>query len=173
MSFFTDTAFPWVHGEEGNFSNDPKDKGNWTGGAVGVGVLKGTKYGISAAQYPDLDIQNLTLDDAHRISKRVYWDRFGGDEILPAVALGVFDFGYNAGVHESVKVLQRAVGVAGDGDLGPATQAAIACRAPGKVVQSFTQERIRAYKLMGGFPSYGDGWIKRAVDTEAKALSVL
>ena len=44
---------------EGGWQHDPRDRGNWTGGEVGRGECKGTKYGISAASYPALDIEIL------------------------------------------------------------------------------------------------------------------
>ncbi len=57
---------------EGRFSRDPADPGNWTAGKVGLGVLKGTKFGISAGAYPHLDIENLTLADVGPIYKSFY-----------------------------------------------------------------------------------------------------
>jgi hypothetical protein len=45
-----DRAFEETIGLEGGFSRNPDDNGNWTGGRRGLGELKGTKYGISAAQ---------------------------------------------------------------------------------------------------------------------------
>ena len=46
---------------EGGFTNDPNDRGNWTSGKIGVGELKGTKYGISAMAYPLEDIKNIGI----------------------------------------------------------------------------------------------------------------
>ena len=57
-----DEAFERLMGHEGVLSVDPNDPGNWTGRRVNVGVLRGTKFGISAAQYPDEDIPNLTRE---------------------------------------------------------------------------------------------------------------
>jgi len=57
-----DQAFALVVGIEGGFSTDQNDPGNWTSGKVCIGEFKGTKYGISAASYPHLDIPNLTPD---------------------------------------------------------------------------------------------------------------
>ncbi|WP_236513543.1 glycosyl hydrolase 108 family protein, partial [Escherichia coli] len=57
-----DQAFKVTIGHEGSFTLNKNDAGNWTGGKVGVGQLKGTKYGIAANSYPNLDIKNLTLD---------------------------------------------------------------------------------------------------------------
>jgi hypothetical protein len=54
-----DRTFEQTIGLEGGFSRDADDNGSWTGGRKGLGDLKGTKYGISAAQYPSLDIEHL------------------------------------------------------------------------------------------------------------------
>ncbi|MFC0406768.1 hypothetical protein [Roseomonas elaeocarpi] len=37
------------------------DPGNWTGGQVGKGKLKGTKYGIAAASYPARTSKTLPM----------------------------------------------------------------------------------------------------------------
>ena len=50
------TAFQSLIGNEGGYSLDPHDRGNWTGGAINVGECKGTKFGISAAAYPNLEL---------------------------------------------------------------------------------------------------------------------
>ena len=59
-----DKAFDRLIGHEGGFTNDSRDAGNWTGGKVGVGKLVGTKFGLSAATYPTLDIKNITIVEA-------------------------------------------------------------------------------------------------------------
>jgi len=60
-------ALSFVLKEEGGLSLDRYDSGNWTGGRVGVGALKGTKYGIATSSYPDLDIRRLTVEQAGAI----------------------------------------------------------------------------------------------------------
>lgn len=169
MSFFDDTAFPWLHDREGGLSLDPHDSGNWTSGKVGVGELRGTKYGVSAAAHPDLDIKNLTVDDARVIAKNEYWDPWHGDSLPPGVALCVFDFAYNAGVEEAIKVLQRSVHAGVDGICGPETIAMVQCRDPAQTIADFTVERIHAYTLMAAFSTYGKQWIARANLTATKA----
>lgn len=171
MNFFEQVAFPWVVGEEGGFQNDPRDKGNWTGGDVGVGELRGTKFGISAASYPHLDIKNLTVADALPIAKHDFWDMFQGDSLPAALALCVFDFGYNAGVSQAVKTLQRVLRVTPDGVIGPATIAACASYDPQVLSAFYTYARIQAYRLMPEYLVDGAGWEARAKDTLLKVIS--
>lgn len=172
MSFFTEVAFPWVIGIEKGFQNDPQDPGNWTGGEVGSGRLVGTKYGVSAKSYPSLDIQNITLEYAQLIAKNDFWDKFKGDEMPGSVALSVFDFGYNAGIHEGVVVLQRALDLPEDGIVGPITLRSLSARDPKWVVKTYYVERMAAYRKMAGWAHDGNGWAARAVATRDKALSL-
>jgi len=167
---FTD-AFAYVVGEEGKLSMDPEDSGNWTGGKIGVGELKGTKYGVSAAAFPLLDIANLSLSDAQSIAKRDYWDKIAGDVLPYGTALCLFDFGYNAGIREAVRVAQRALQLQDDGILGPLTLRALQQTPTQTFASRFTVERIKAYHLMAGFEYEGDGWINRANETLTKAVA--
>ena len=80
MSF--DAYIERVLAHEGAYSDDRSDPGNWTGGRVGSGVLKGTKYGIAANTYPNLDIRNLTRDQAVEIYRRDFWEASQADELM-------------------------------------------------------------------------------------------
>ena len=71
MSNF-DRMFDIVVGHEGGYTANPADRGNWTGGAIGSGTCRGTRFGISAAAYPGLDIANLTIDAAKALYQRDY-----------------------------------------------------------------------------------------------------
>lgn len=171
-SFFEDVAFPWVVKIEAGYQCDPRDTGNWTGGKVGQGKLVGTKYGISAASYPEEDIFNLTVTRAMFLYKRDFWDVARLDELHPATALGVFDFGVNSGMHESVRVLQRCLALPEDGTVGPITVAAESVRDPRTLAQQFCVERIGAYHEMPGWGDFGEGWAKRARATAQRAQSL-
>jgi lysozyme family protein len=114
---------------EGGFQALHNDKGNWTGGEVGAGELKGTKYGISAAEFPDLDIKNLTTDQAAAIYKDRYWKPLYSQINDQLVANKLFDMGVLFGVGTAVKMLQTAMEhdlhVVSDGDFGPETLASV------------------------------------------------
>lgn len=96
MSFFP-AAFALVVGEEGGFSKDAHDAGNWTGGKAGVGTFRGTKYGISAAANPNLDIEALTLSQAQQIYLQRYWTPLELDVQPWSIALIKFDAAVNNG----------------------------------------------------------------------------
>lgn len=106
---------------EGGFQRFPEDRGNYTPN----GILKGTKYGISARAYPDLDIENLTRKEAFEIYERDYWAQVVlgcyPDEIKPMM----FDMAVNHGVRGANKILQRSVGVIDDGIVGNITLRAV------------------------------------------------
>lgn len=74
-------ALKTIFRNEGGYQCDPNDSGNWTGGRVGKGTLKGTKYGIAASSYPTVDIKRLTLETAARYYQRDYWQPLRLDEI--------------------------------------------------------------------------------------------
>lgn len=114
---------------EGGFQRNPKDSGNWTGGDVGVGELKGTKYGISAAIFPQLDIFNLTLEQAETIYEKEYWNPLYAQINDQIVCNKLFDLGILFGVETTVKLLQGVLipqfGIVNDGIFGPKTLEAI------------------------------------------------
>ena len=105
-----DEIFATTVGLEGGYSDNPKDPGNWTGGKVGAGELKGTNFGISAASYPNLDIKNLTISGAKAIYKSNFWDVLRLDEVSDnQIQDEIFDAGVNMGVAEAGIIVQRAI----------------------------------------------------------------
>src|SRR5689334_21475768 len=103
-----------VFGAEGGLSLMSSDPGNWTGGKVGEGNLIGTKYGISAAAYPKLDIPNLTLAQATKIYERDYWNVIHGDTLATGVDLAAFDAAVMSGAGTARNWLLRSIGGADD-----------------------------------------------------------
>lgn len=164
MSF--DKAFDRTIGHEGGFTDNRADRGNWTSGVIGTGQLKGTKFGISAMSYPDLDIKNLTVAQAKEIYKRDFWDKPGLNKLPEVLSADVFDMGVNAGLKTAVKLVQRAVGVTDDGIMGPKTlQAVTDARSHGEddyvLYTQFCAERIKYYTSLSTFSTFGKGWMNR------------
>ena len=115
---------------EGGYQAMRGDRGNWTGGAIGKGELKGTKYGIAANSYPNEDIRNLTLDRAAVIYSRDFWGASRCDEWRSQIIANVyFGWAVNQGQGTAARIMQRAINYAGwprppiavDGNIGPGT----------------------------------------------------
>jgi len=156
-----DLAFERVVGHEGGYGADPKDRGNWTTGVIGQGQCNGTKFGISAMSYPDLDIKNLTIDQAKAIYKRDFWDRAKADQYDSAIAYQLFDIAVNNGNGNAVRMLQRAAGVADDGQIGPMSIAAVKAMSVTDVIMRLNAERILFVTKLSTFATYGKGWMNR------------
>jgi lysozyme family protein len=165
-SSFFDKAFERLIGHEGKFTADPRDPGNWTGGREGRGELKGTKFGISAAAYPYLDIKNLTLEQAKAIYQEDYWDVIG--RAHDAVKFQLFDAAVNHGRGNAIRILQRAVKVADDGEWGPRSQAALDTMqnlyGHNDVLMRFMAFRFKFWASLQKFDVYGRGWTNRGAD---------
>ena len=158
-------AFARLVDFEGGFCNERADSGNWTGGAVGCGQLRGTKYGISAAAYPEDDIANLTLDAAAAIYRRDYWSRVQGDDLSPSLALLVFDAAVNNGTDRAARWLQEAVGAEVDGWVGPETLAAVkhteAEQGGTAICAEFMAQRLVFMASLPTWHTFGLGWARR------------
>jgi lysozyme family protein len=157
-----DKAFNRLINAEGGFGNDSRDSGNWTSGVVGKGDLKGTKYGISAASYPTLDIQNLTLAQAKDIYFRDYWSIIGNAH--SSIKFQLFDAAVNHGRGNAIRFLQRAVGVADDGGWGKVSQAALDAMEKNDVLLRFVAYRLKFWASLSTFDIYGRGWTNRGAD---------
>lgn len=156
-----DLAFDRVIGHEGRFQNLVSDRGNWTTGIVGQGVLKGTKFGISAMSYPNLDIEHLTQEQAKGIYYEDWWLELGMDTFQPALAYQMFDAAINHGMRNASKMLQRAVGVVDDGLVGPLTRRAIGAHSLNDVLMLFLAERLSFMTFVGTWDTFGKGWARR------------
>ena len=142
MTFFNtgvdDTPFgaasAFTRAEEGGYSSRADDGGNWTGGIVGAGQLIGSNMGVSApilvewlgmqaATEPDT-MRDLSVEIFEAIARGRFWSPLACEALGGAVALMVFDFGWNAGVGCSSRLLQATLGLRGrsvDGQIGDRT----------------------------------------------------
>lgn len=166
-----------VLGTEAGFSNDSQDPGNWTGGKVGVGTLRGTKYGISAGAYPNIDIANLTIAQARAYYKADYWAPTSCDSLPAPVALMVFDGAVNSGFKTSAKWLQSAVDAYVDGNIGPQTLAAVrssvAAHGADALCAEILSQRIVYDASLGNWKTEGLGWARRISKLPYQAQTLL
>lgn len=90
-----DKAIAFVLSQEGGYVNDPKDPGGET------------NFGISKRSYPNLDIANLTIDDAKNIYQRDYWNTMGCNELSYPLDMIVFDTAVNMGIGGATNFLTQ------------------------------------------------------------------
>ena len=144
----------------------PGDPGNFTP----AGVLKGSRFGLSARMYPDLDFATLTRDAAAVIARRDYWDAHRLDDLPPPFALLMADAYYN-GADKPEIWLQEAVGAVPDGIRGPKTlkAASDALSDPARALGEFAARHL-AYHALLDRPAYELGWARRDVTTLLEAI---
>lgn len=134
---------------EGGYVRNPNDPGGET------------NFGIAKRSYPNLNIRELTKEQAIEIYRQDYWDKCK-IELLPApLRLIVFDCAINQGPQVSIALLQAALGVNADGDLGPLTLQAIAKANLEKLVQGYARFRLNRYFDNRNFAVFGEGWVRR------------
>lgn len=154
-------AFDKLIGHEGGFTLDKRDKGNWTGGGIGVGELNGTKYGISAMSYPKVDIKNLTLEDAKSIYYKDFWLRCSCNLLVEPVAFLVFDMAVNSGALTSIRMMQLCVSQKEDGLIGNKTINSLFLADAKSFCMLFTAKRLLLVSSLSSFNTYGRGWTVR------------
>lgn len=146
-----DEAFEILIGHEGGYSNNLRDKGGET------------KYGISKASYPNVNIKELTLEDAKEIYLRDYWNKCHLNSVPEGLRFDMFDMAVNSGTMTSVKILQRAVGVIDDGIFGLRTAAAVNSfnTTTDELRMRFNAYRLMYYTNLSDFDVFGKGWVRR------------
>jgi lysozyme family protein len=137
-----------------------------------------TKFGISARQYPGLDISRLTLSEAAAIYYRDWWQRFDFGSLPEAIGAKLFNLAVNMGPREAVLCIQRALracrhAVSNDGALGAQTRAAIARADGAALIAALRSEAAGYYRLMVAVSAargdhqperFLEGWLKRAYE---------
>lgn len=148
-----DQAFERLIGHEGGYVNHPSDPGGET--------MHGITRRVAVSNGYNGKMIDLSLDMAKDIAKREYWIPCKADSFDGAIAFQLFDIAYNHGVSVSAKLLQRAVGVADDGIIGPATIAATKKLDEMVVICLINAKRIRFYTSLSTWPTFGKGWANR------------
>jgi lysozyme family protein len=154
--------------QEGGFVDNPRDPG----GATNLGITQRTLAQWRGEQVSVDDVKALTRQEAAEIYRAQYWNVLHCDALPPGVDLVTFDMGVNAGPARSARMLQKAVGAAQDGAIGPATLAATRAADPADVIRSITASRMAYYQSLPTWADFGRGWTRRSNDIESAALAM-
>jgi len=154
---------------EGGYSNHKSDPG----GRTNLGVTQRTWEAWTGKPATEAEMRSLTREMVTPVYRKNYWDAVKGGELPGPVALCVFDFGVNAGPSRAAKLLQKVVGVAQDGQIGPATIAAVKGWNVRGLVEAYQDARRKYYQSLPTFKTFGRGWLSRVTEVEAKALELV
>jgi lysozyme family protein len=158
-------ALPLVLRHEGEFANHPKDPGGATMKGVTLKTFQRYKPGATVA-----DLKAISPDMLARIYRDGYWNAVKGDDLPAGVDYAVFDFAVNSGPGRAAKYLQAASGVAQDGQIGPATLAAVAKQNPVALINSICDARLAFLRRLETWPTFGKGWSSRVAGVRKEAL---
>jgi lysozyme family protein len=163
-----DACMPFIFKAEGGYSDNPADPGGPTNFGITLATLRAYQGD------PNLtadDVKKLTPAVAKEIYRTAYWNRMQCGALPAGLDLEVFDFGVNSGPAESVKTLQRLVGVTQDGSVGPITLAAVAQFNVGDLIGRFAQARLAFYQSLN-MPEFEQGWATRVAQIQTAAATM-
>jgi len=124
-----------------------------------------TNFGISKRSYPNVDIKNLTKEEAIAIYRRDFW-KFDG-LIFQGIATKLFDSYVNMG-HLAILYAQGIVlqGIKPDGIYGPETEDALNRAEPSVFITAYRARLVKHYEdIVANNPDeakFLDGWKRRA-----------
>lgn len=150
MSSFDD-AFDALIGNEGGYSNNPKDPGGETMWGVTARVARA--YGYTGP------MRDMPRDTAKTIAKQLYWNPLYLDQFDSRVAFQIFDANYNGG--HPVLWMQGASGAKVDGLIGPQTIAAVQATDPLRFMMRWNSIRLRYFTALQRWVNFGKGWANR------------
>jgi lysozyme family protein len=163
-----DQALRLVLQHEGGFVNDPRDPG----GMTNLGVTKAVWERWTDKVATEEEMRSLTPEKVAPLYKTQYWDVIHGDELPDGVDYCVFDAAVNMGTGTAAKLLQQVANVQIDGKIGPHTLTAVHQMDDRLLIEAFCDARERRYKMLDGFKTFGNGWLRRLAGVEVEAAKM-
>lgn len=160
--------------KSGGWTLNRNDPGNWTGGKVGAGELRGTKFGIAANTYPTLDIRNLTREQADAIYIRDYWPKAWGNDWPEGFDQITYDATVNSGPGRGPLWTCRALGFLKADRSAPAKAKSLSADAKiAAIKNAVSKQRMGFLRALGSFQHFGKGWTGRCARMEAIGVKMV
>jgi len=135
-------ALPPVLVYEGGIVNDPDDPG----GLTNQGVTQAAYDAYCKKRHiPTTPVTQLTSLEIQTFYRDEYWTPIRAESLPDAVAMVLFDAAVNQGVGYAAKLLQWAVGVKQDGQIGTITLTAVQGKDPEELAQTLLWARMMRY----------------------------
>lgn len=147
---------------EGGFVNDPLDRG----GATNMGITLSTFRQHFGSHLTVQDLINITPAQWETIFISGYYNPWKASQIVNhSIRLLVVDWAWHSGTINSIRRVQRALGLVDDGIVGPLTLAALNDDCHRQVFNSIHHERISYFENIITYnPSqakFRNGWMNR------------
>lgn len=144
---------------EGGKVDHPKDPGGRTNQGVIQRVYDGFRRN---SKKPLQDVYLMTDAERDAIYRKQYWAAIQGDALPSGVDYVVFDGAVNSGPGQSIKWLQRALGITADGVIGAVTLEAVASFGDhDELIERICDRRVAFLKALKTWPTFGKGWQRR------------
>lgn len=161
----------WVHADEGEYSNDPKDPGGPT--RLGITYKDLARYRGIPEKSAWSKVRGMKEDEVKAIYRKFYWDPLSCDDLPIGVDYFLFDSGLLSGIGTAAKWLQRSVGATPDGEIGPKTLAALDGKAPAVLLGDLVTRRRASLKSLSLWRTYGKGWTNRVNKSRTRAVKLI
>ena len=153
---------------EGGYVFHEKDPG----GMTNLGVTKRVWEEWVGHEVDEKQMRALTPDLVAPLYKKKYWDKVCGDELPSGVDLAVFDLAVNSGPGRAAKMLQKVLGIAQDGAIGPQTLLKVASIDSEKLVVDYNAERLAFLMALPQWDTFGKGWGRRVAEVTKEASTM-
>lgn len=161
-------SFKFVLADEGGNDDDPDDHGGRTSRGI---TQREYSAWLHEQGRQDDDVWRASPEDIEEIYHAEYWNPWC-DQWPAGIDYCIFDMNVNAGPYRSTTLVQRTLGIAEDGRIGPITRGAIARANPTDFIHKFANVKRTWYRSINQ-PKYTRGWLNRTNHVEANAISML
>lgn len=151
---------------EGGWSDHKSDPG----GATMQGITLRTYSNFLGRQATKDELRNMKPEERDAIYRLGYWDLVHANELPSGIDHCTFDIAVNSGSGRAAKILQEAIGVVTDGQIGPKTLAAIRDRDPLAVINRMSDLRLAFLQRLDTWAVFGKGWGKRVEQVREESL---
>lgn len=144
---------------EGGKDNDPVDPGGRTNQGV---IQREFSAWLKANGKPNRDVFTMTDVERDAIYDENYGEKVWFSQLPPGIDLVVLDGAINSGVSQSIKWLQRCLGVSATGVMGNITlQAVLQYPDDDDLIAKIIARRNAFLRSLKTFYHFGKGWLSR------------
>lgn len=168
------TALKHVLEMEGGFSDDPYDPGGPTNRGITLREFAAwQRETLDTTSQPRLlgALKQIPDDAVAAIYRERYWLPSSAALLPHPLAIMHFDASVNHGTGGARRMLQAALGVTADGEIGLQTLEAARASPPQEIIARYADMRRKRYRALPHFWRFGRGWLRRVDATEALAQS--